>query len=338
MHGSRLDTGRSGLRFIPAGDCRQGVGQCRWAPEIIALSAGNTQRHQREQLAVGLDSFCHDLRAGLVGEAHHGSRERTADRIGVDRGCQRDVELDDVRAQFDELLKAGKPCAHIVQRQPCASGPNGGKLVEQNLLIADIGMFGQFQHCAAAGRAIQRLCYQAGFHSRRGGVDRQIDGVRQGRKNTDCPLDDRQFQFHAHADAFGLRKPDIGCAVRRSVKAGQHFEPLHRAGMQVADRLKRQIECVARYDPAQQRRHRVDTLAMKRSGIGRPVLLIGLVQVAGRHSHASKHMQFLCDRAIPGIRVASVSPNEEMSHDKQNQTLNGMREACHRNRRLDEAP
>ena len=93
-----------------------------------------------------LDALGHDAGADLGREGDEGGGEGTAFGVPVDAAGQRDVELDDVGVQADDVAKAGKPGAGIVDGQLDAALAQGSHGRVQRVVVLDGGVLGHLDH------------------------------------------------------------------------------------------------------------------------------------------------------------------------------------------------
>ena len=92
------------------------IGQRAGPGEIKALPPAHAEALERVELLGCLDALGDDHLAGVAAKGDERSGERSPNRIGVDGASELDVELDDVRTQSKDLLKAGVASAGVVDR------------------------------------------------------------------------------------------------------------------------------------------------------------------------------------------------------------------------------
>ncbi len=85
--------------------------------EEIPLAERYAEGLQRGALGFGFDAFGDDPGVGLGGKVCEGGGECAAGRLVIDGAGQGHVELDEVRVQTDDMLKAGETGAGIVDSQ-----------------------------------------------------------------------------------------------------------------------------------------------------------------------------------------------------------------------------
>src|SRR4051794_27003539 len=92
--------------------------QWRRAAEMEALHPRDVQTLEGLQLRLVLDAFGDDRCIDLGGERDECTGQRAAYGILVDVAGERDVELDDVRSQAEQVPEAGIAGAGVVEGQP----------------------------------------------------------------------------------------------------------------------------------------------------------------------------------------------------------------------------
>ena len=111
-----------------------------------------TETLQGAQLALGLNPFGHD--GGVVGvepEGEHGGAEGPPRRVGVDAPGERNVELDDVGPEIENVAEARESRSGIVDGESEAVRSHFRDGLTEEVVIVDAGVFCQLQHDTFGG-------------------------------------------------------------------------------------------------------------------------------------------------------------------------------------------
>src|SRR5690606_10195515 len=114
-------------------------------------------------------------RVGAVHEVDQCPTEGGAGRAGGDALGERDVELDDVRGELDDVLQAREPGAGVVDRDQGAGPTQAPQGLLEQVVVVDHGVLGDLDDQAPVG-ALDQVEEPRVGQGEGGGVDRQRRG------------------------------------------------------------------------------------------------------------------------------------------------------------------
>src|SRR5665213_1364537 len=107
-----------------------------------ALPVADAKRSKHASLLRVLDALSDNRRANPIGEGDKPGGQCLRTRVVHDVRDQRDVELDDLWADKENVAQTCVPSARIVNCDSCAKISNAAKSSIQLLIVADWRIFG----------------------------------------------------------------------------------------------------------------------------------------------------------------------------------------------------
>ena len=213
------------------------------ATEEVALDRVDTEQLQGVELGCGLDALADHQAARLERVEDQRADHRPARVVVVDAGDQGAVDLDDVRADRDDVPEGRVAGPRVVDGQPDAVQSQRLAGAEQRRVVVNGGVLGQLDHDPGRGEAgAEQRGQQAGAQQcRGGGVDGDVEVVGQVCRGHHVGLDRQQLELHPTPDPVREGEPDVGRSGRVRSEPGQRLDTHDLAGRHVHDRLERAV-------------------------------------------------------------------------------------------------
>ena len=190
------------------------------------------------ELLRGLDALGDEARAGVVGERHEGTGERSASEVDVDAGDEVAVEFDELRLELEDVGQAGEPGAGVVDRKPHTVAPERGERLRDRGVVVDRVVFGELDDDSTRRIGAEELGEGERAQGGRGDVDRHEGRGREPTQLIERPTHGRELELHAEPGAGGVGEPLVGGPRRRRAEARECLAALRLSRDDAHDRLE----------------------------------------------------------------------------------------------------
>lgn len=216
--------------------------QRQWAAEQIALTAVGPELEEHRGLGLGLDAFTQESGPDLSGEMADTRDHRLPRGIAAHALDDRAVQLDDIRADLEDVPQACVPGAGVVDRQ----ANRAAKVTERATklgIVRDRAVLRDLEHDVRRRVDEDAPQLRSFEHERGRNVQGEASKPAESCSLLDRLLGGRRFERDPHANRLCLGELEI----RRdaAVKPRQGFVAQHASRSQAHDRLEDRVERLA---------------------------------------------------------------------------------------------
>lgn len=130
--------------------------------ETVTLTEGQSESLQRQEFGVGLNALRHERGPQVDSEDGQSARQSRPCRVGIDSAGERDLELDHVGNQAEDVAQAGEAGPGVVLGNADSVTAETAQRAQESGVALDGDVFGELQDDAPCRDRCQQ-CVQAGI-------------------------------------------------------------------------------------------------------------------------------------------------------------------------------